>query len=1288
MLGKGYTGGRNIDVPALETSDELGRSVSLNAAGDRLAVGSSDAGAGNGTGNAGAVYLFTFTDSSFSGGQLAAVFGKGYTVGRNVDVPSLESRDSFGGSVSLNAAGDRLAVGAWYDGGADNGTETAGAVYLFTFTDSSFSGGRLAAVVGKGYTGERNVDVPALETDDVFGYSVSLNAAGDRLAVGAFADDGAGDGTTWAGAVYLFTFTDSSFSGGRLAALVGRGYTGGSVVEPGGWNIDVAALKESDSFGTSISLNAAGDRLAVGASGDDGAGDETEDAGAVYLFTFTDSSFSGGRLAAVVGRGYTGGRNVDVAALEAGDHFGHSVSLNAAGDRLAVGASGDDGAGDETEDAGAVYLFTFTDSSFSGGRLATTVGAGYTGDALAEAAAEASAAEIAAAIAAAAAEAAAAEAAAALVLAADAAAAAAAAEAAAEAAALNAAEADAAAAIAALELAAGEISLAEAAAAEAAAAEAATEAAAAAAAATEAAAAAAVVVDAAAAAAAAAVAAEEVALATFAEAVAAKNVALAAAAEAVALAARGRTINFSRLEVDDHFGISVSLNGSGDRLVVGASGDDGAGNATEDAGAAYLFTFTGSLFAGGRLAATVGAGYRGGRNVDVAALEVYDDFGRSVSLNAAGDRLAVGSGLDDGPDNGTRDAGAVYLFTFTNSAFSGGRLAAVVGKGYTGGRNVGVPALDSGDRFGSSVSLNAAGTRLAASALYDDGFDNKTPYAGAVLLFAFSDSSFSGGRLAATVGAGYAGGRNVGVPVLEAGDYFGGSVSLNAAGDRLAVGAWRDDGAGDGTEDAGAVYLFTFTDGAFSGGRLAATVGQGYTGGQGVGPSDPTDPDGRNVGVPALEESDDFSVSVSLSAAGDRLAVGAYRDDGAGNGTQWAGAVYLFTFTDTSFSGGRLAAVIGKGYAGGRNVDVTALESQDYFGYSVSLNAEGDRLAVGAGADDGADNGTEDAGAVYLFTFTDTSFSGGRLAATVGAGYTGGRNVDVPALESDAFSSVSLNAAGDRLAVGASNDGGADNGTAGAGAVYLFTFTDTSFSGGRLAAVVGKGYTGDPAVESGGRNVDVSALETGDWFGTAVSLNAAGDRLAVAALLDAGAGNGTRRAGAVYLFTFTDGAFSGGRLAAVAGKGYTGGRNVDVPALGVGDYFGASVSLNGSGDRLAVGASNDGGADNGTAGAGAVYLFTFTDSSFSGGRLAATMGAGYTGGRNVDVPALEAGDFFGISVSLNAAGDRLAVGAWADDGADNGTEDAGAVYLFTFTDSSFSGGRLAVMVGKDYTDDR
>ncbi len=470
-------------------------------------------------------------------------------------------------------------------------------------------------------------------------------------------------------------------------------------------------------------------------------------------------------------------------------------------------------------------------------------------------------------------------------------------------------------------------------------------------------------------------------------------------------------------------------------------------------------------------AGILGVGYTGGRNLDVTALATDDFFGRGVALNAAGDRLAVGAYHDDGSGDASSRSGAVYLFTFTDNSFSGGALAATLGDGYSGGNNVDVSALAATDQFGTTVSLNAAGDRLAVGAENDDGPSNALMDSGAVYLFTFTDTDFSGGSHVATLGDGYSGGNNVDVSALDSDDRFGTGVSLNAAGDRLAVSAQKDDGSGNGTSEAGAVYLFTFTDTSFSGGSLAATIGDGYSG-------------GNNVNVSALEINDSFGIGVSLDSDGDRLAVGANQDDGPSNGTSNAGAVYLFTFTDTSFSGGSLAATIGDGYSGGNNVDVSNLELDDAFGYGVSLNAAGNQLAVGAIDDDGLGNGVSNAGAVYLFTFTDTSFSGGSLAATIGDGYTGGDNVDVSNLEAgDGLGrSVSLNAAGDRLAASALLDDGSGNGTSGAGAVYLFTGTDLLSTGASYAS-------------SSTDSVQIGATDIANLLddGTAVTLQASND---------------------------------------------------------------------------------------------------------------------------------------------------------------------------------------------------
>ena len=238
--------------------------------------------------------------------------------------------DGFGSSVSLNASGDRLAVGAVGDAGARNDTLGAGAVRLFAFADRHFRGGVLASTIGKGYGGGGNIGVAGLGKFDRFGFSVSLNGSGDRLAVGAPGDDGARNGTPGAGAAYLFAFATRSLEGGALASTVGKGYA-----------VAVPALGILDEFGASVSLNSSGSRLAVGAPGDDGAGGGAPNAGAAYLFVFDGSAFRDGALASIVGVGYAGGGDGAAEAPAPGSRIGGAVALDGAGRRLFAGSVGD-----------------------------------------------------------------------------------------------------------------------------------------------------------------------------------------------------------------------------------------------------------------------------------------------------------------------------------------------------------------------------------------------------------------------------------------------------------------------------------------------------------------------------------------------------------------------------------------------------------------------------------------------------------------------------------------------------------------------------------------------------------------------------------------------------------------------------------------------------------------------------------------------------------------------------------------------------------------------------------
>jgi filamentous hemagglutinin family protein len=319
--------------------------------------------------------------------------------------------------------------------------------------------------------------------------------------------------------------------------------------------------------------------------------------------------------------------------------------------------------------------------------------------------------------------------------------------------------------------------------------------------------------------------------------------------------------------------------------------------------------------------------------------------------------------------------------------------------------------------------------------------------------------------------------------VVEAGDVFGIAVSLD--GNRLAVGAAQDAGAGNLVGGAGAVYLFTFADAAFSAPTLTSVVGAGYTG-------------GKNYAVTRLEPGDAFGSSLSLD--GNRLVVSANQDDGANNTLGNSGAIYLFTFSDAVFSTPSLAGILGVDYIGPKSLSVPGFADSDESGYSVSL--DGNRLAVGVVADNGLNDTVSGAGAVLLFTFADAAFSTPTLASTIGAGYSGGNNVDLTQLRNGHGFGVSVSLDGNRLVAGArfdDSDDGIDD--INGGAVYLFSFADSVFSNPSLAGIIGVGdsnftsYTGSSSLSIGQRFYN-------DGFGYSVSLD--GNRLAIGAVTDIG----------------------------------------------------------------------------------------------------------------------------------------------------------------------------------------
>ena len=469
----------------------------------------------------------------------------------------------------------------------------------------------------------------------------------------------------------------------------------------------------------------------------------------------------------------------------------------------------------------------------------------------------------------------------------------------------------------------------------------------------------------------------------------------------------------------DLFGYQVVLSSDGGTLAVGALDEASAAtdiggtqddNSAAEAGAVYVYTRDSSGV------------WSQQSYVKASNTGVGDYFGGRVALSSDGSTLAVGApveasaatGIDGNQaDNSTSYAGAVYVYTRGSSGVWSQQS-------YVKASNTGAD-----DRFGGSVSLSSDGSTLAVGALGEASAavgvggtqnDNSAAEAGAVYVYT-RDSSGVWSQQS------YVKASNTG-----ADDRFGGSVSLSSDGSTLAVGAGGEAStatdiggtqADNSAADAGAVYVYTRdSSGVWS--------QQAYV-------------KASNTGA-----DDRFGGSVSLSSNGNTLAVGAQYEDSAATGiggTQAdnsaaeAGAVYVYT-RDSSDTWAQQA------YVKASNTD-----ADDFFGHRVALSSDGNTLAISAWGEfstatgiggNQADNGAENAGAVYVYTRDSTGVW--THHAYVKAGNTGGE---------DHFGAggMALSLDGSTLAVGAWGEdsaatgiGGnqADNSAENAGAVYLY----------------------------------------------------------------------------------------------------------------------------------------------------------------------------------------------------------------------------------------------------------
>lgn len=276
---------RGDDLIGTNQGDVFGEAVSISSDGNTIAIGApgflnpSYLGP---TGPTGYTRIFEWNGSTWN------------QLGSDIDG---EAANDFSGSVSINAAGTIVAIGA---SGNDAGGTNTGQVRVYEWNGSSWI--------------QKGTDIDSDNTNASFGYTISLDTSGNTFIAGgySFVNGALGfvkvfswDGTDWiqkgetilgsTGSDFLGTAVDISQDGSIIAAsslTLVNGYVrvfkfiGSSWVQQG---VDVLGEANGDQFGRSLSLSANGSILAAGTQFNDGNGTS---AGHIRVFENTILSIS------------------------------------------------------------------------------------------------------------------------------------------------------------------------------------------------------------------------------------------------------------------------------------------------------------------------------------------------------------------------------------------------------------------------------------------------------------------------------------------------------------------------------------------------------------------------------------------------------------------------------------------------------------------------------------------------------------------------------------------------------------------------------------------------------------------------------------------------------------------------------------------------------------------------------------------------------------------------------------------------------------------------------------
>jgi hypothetical protein len=358
--------------------------------------------------------------------------------------------------------------------------------------------------------------------------------------------------------------------------------------------------------------------------------------------------------------------------------------------------------------------------------------------------------------------------------------------------------------------------------------------------------------------------------------------------------------------IDDRFGYSTAINGNGNTIIVGATRNPGLAS---DAGHARVYKYTNNAWV------------KLGNDLD--GTDDFDDFSFSVAMSDDGNTIAISAPYNDGgfsyrgttkvytlQSNNWVQLGATIIGKndgdqsgFSTSLSKDGRTIAIGAplskfKGNNAGatyvfklvNNIWTPVgndlygIDSLQMYGITVDLSDDGKILAVGSTYEmvpfTTKDNATVYTLVNNIWSKLGSEIVGN---------------------SSDNKFGNSISINGNGTILAVGSPETI---SNSAVRGAVKVFKYDQGAWS------QIGSNMIGDA---------------------NADQFGRSVSISADGKSVAIGAYRN--IGNQDE-KGQVKIFKFKNSNWSQ--------------QWSDLIGFVADENAGYSVSISSDGRSVLYGA----------------------------------------------------------------------------------------------------------------------------------------------------------------------------------------------------------------------------------------------------------------------------------------------------------------------------------------------------